>query len=252
MQAEAGYLHLTGEPDGPPTRMGLSMVDYMTGVTMAYAFTAALVAALKTGQGRDVDVSLFDVALHQLTYPATWYLNAADQTTRRPRSGHPSTVPCELFPTADGWVFIMCITPKFWEILCRKIGRDDLVTDERFKGFGERRRNREALIAILDPIIRTKTTAAWIDIFAGELPAAPVYDLAQALDNPYVAERGHLRPHPHPDHANFRMIANPIRIDDSWTPTQAAPKLGADTDAILGELGLGGDEIARLRDAKVV
>jgi succinate---hydroxymethylglutarate CoA-transferase len=233
MQAEAGYLALTGEPDGPPSRMGLSLVDYMTGVTLAYAFTAALVGALKTGVGRDVDVSLFDVALHQLSYPATWYLNAGEVTGRRPRSGHPSTVPCELFPTADGWIFIMCITSKFWELLCQRLERPDLITDPRFCGFPERRANREALIAILDPILRSRCSADWLNLFAGALPVAPVYDLAQALDSAYVAERGHVLPHPHPAMPGFRMLANPIRLNDSWLPVQAGPALGADTAELL-------------------
>jgi len=98
MQAEAGYLALTGEPNSPMTRMGLSMVDYLSGITTAFALTAALVGALRNGKGRDVDVTLYDVAMHQLTYPATWYLNEGDVVTRRPRSGHPYVVPCASFP----------------------------------------------------------------------------------------------------------------------------------------------------------
>ena len=90
-QAEAGYLHLTGEPDGPPTRMGLSIIDYMGGVTMAYALTAALLGAYRSGKGCDVDVTLYDVAMHQLSYPATWYMNEGHVSERRPRSGHPSS-----------------------------------------------------------------------------------------------------------------------------------------------------------------
>ncbi|HYC04413.1 MAG TPA: CoA transferase [Azospirillaceae bacterium] len=252
MQAEAGFMDLTGEPDSPPTRMGLSVVDYMTGVTMAYAFTAALVQALKTGRGRDVDVSLFDVALHQLTYPATWYLNSGDLTRRRPRSGHPSTVPVELFPTADGYVFIMCVTQKFWELLCQRTGLDHLAADPRFLKPADRRTNREALIAILDERLRQRTTAEWLEIFAGDIPSAPVHTLDQALANPWLAERGHIQPHPHPAKPDMRMIANPIRLDDAFVPVKAAPALGADTDAILGELGLGADDIRALKEAKVV
>ena len=95
MQAEAGFMSVTGEPDGPMTRMGLSVVDYLTGITTAFALTAAMLGAARTGRGRDVDVTLYDVAMHQLTYPATWYLNEADPIQRRPRSGHPFVVPCE-------------------------------------------------------------------------------------------------------------------------------------------------------------
>jgi succinate---hydroxymethylglutarate CoA-transferase len=95
MQAEAGFLSVTGEPGGPPARMGLSIIDYMTGITCSLALLAALLGAARTGRGRDVDVCLYDVAMHQLSYPATWYLNEGDVTGRRPRSGHPSVVPTE-------------------------------------------------------------------------------------------------------------------------------------------------------------
>ena len=102
MQAEAGFMALTGEPDAPPARFGLSMVDFMTGTTMSLGLLAAVIGAMRTGLGRDVDVSLFDVALHQLSYPASWYLNQQHETTRLPRSAHPSTVPCQVYKTADG------------------------------------------------------------------------------------------------------------------------------------------------------
>ena len=114
MQAEAGYLHLSGEPGSPPARMGLSIVDYMTGITTAVAILSSLFGVLKGGRGHDIDVSLFDVALHQLTYPGAWYLNSGYRTERLPRSAHPSTVPVQLQRTSDGWIFIMCMTQKFW------------------------------------------------------------------------------------------------------------------------------------------
>ena len=115
MQAEAGFMELTGEPDAPPARFGLSMVDFMTGTTMAMGLLAAVIGAMRSGQGRDVDVSLFDVALHQLSYPATWYLNEGHHTGRLSRSAHPSTVPCQVYRTADGWVMVMCMLEKFWQ-----------------------------------------------------------------------------------------------------------------------------------------
>lgn len=156
LQAEAGFMHLTGEPDGPPSRMGLSVVDYFSGITLAFATSAALVGALKTGKGRDVDVTLYDVAMHQLTYPATWYLNEGTEVLRRNRSGHPSVVPCETFPTADGHIFIMCILPKFWVALCEGLGLPDLATDKRFATQPDRSSSRDALAEIFwtPPLLR--------------------------------------------------------------------------------------------------
>ena len=111
---------MTGEPDGPPTRYGLSIVDLMTGLAAAFGLLAGVVKARETGVGMDVDTSLFDVAMHNLNYPGTWYLNGGTVTGRTARSGHPSLVPSQLYRTQDGWLFIMCNKEKFWPLLARR------------------------------------------------------------------------------------------------------------------------------------
>ena len=232
MQAEAGFMHLTGEPDGPPSRMGLSIVDYMSGVTLAVGLLAALIGAMKTGQGRDVDVSLFDVALFQLTYPAAWFLNGGQVTTRLARSAHPATVPCQLFPTADGHVMVMCMTPKFWQLLVDEIGAPEL-RDPRFAEVADRRRHKADLIALLDREFARHGTAAWLGRLSGRIPIAPVNDLAQALANPYAHAVGMVQATPHPRAADFRLLANPIRIDGRRLPARGCSPLGADNAALL-------------------
>ncbi len=253
IQAEAGFMALTGEPDGPPTRMGLSIVDYMSGMTLALAVTAALFRAARTGKGRDVDVTLYDVAIHQLSYPATWYLNEDYVTDRRPRSGHPSAVPVELFPTKDGHLFLMCVLPKFWEELARIVGLGHLVEDARFATARGRFENREALAALLDEALSAKTTAEWLSLMAGKVPAAPVLTVKGALDNPFLVERGGVQSYPHPARPEgVKMLASPIRMGEKVLPGTAAAPLGADTDAVLSSLGYGDADIARLRAAGAV
>ncbi|MGW8271566.1 MAG: CaiB/BaiF CoA transferase family protein, partial [Burkholderiales bacterium] len=131
MQAEAGYLTLTGEPGTPPTKFGLSMVDLAAGLTCALGLLAAVMKARATGQGCDLDTSLYDVALHHLNYPATWYLNAGAVTGRQPRSAHPSVVPSQLYTTRDGWIFVMCNKEKFWELLAGELGHPEWCADPR-------------------------------------------------------------------------------------------------------------------------
>jgi crotonobetainyl-CoA:carnitine CoA-transferase CaiB-like acyl-CoA transferase len=123
MQAEAGFLSLTGEPGSPPARFGLSVVDFMTGLGLAYAVLAGLTGVRASGRGQDMDVSLFDFALSTTNYLATWYLNKGESQQRLPRSAHPSLVPCQLYRTGDGWIFIMCNKEKFWVALCDALGR---------------------------------------------------------------------------------------------------------------------------------
>ncbi len=150
MQAEAGWFSVTGEPGTPPARFGLSVVDMMTGLAMAFGLVSAVVAARSSGTGRDMDVSLFDLALHNTNYLATWYLNEGVVTERLQRSAHPSLTPCQLYKTANGWIFIMCNKEKFWPILCQKLNRHDWVNDARFKLFKDRLQHRDTLQEMLD------------------------------------------------------------------------------------------------------
>lgn len=252
MQAEAGYLHVTGEPDTPPARMGLSIIDFMTGITTALALVSTLLGVSRSGVGRDIDVSLFDVALHQLSYPGTWYLNEKWVTGRAPRSAHPTATPVQLFKTADGWIFIMCMTEKFWQELMGVLGRPALADDIRFSTMPARREHREALTPLLDTIFETDTTANWLQRLQGVLPAAPVHDLAQALENPFPIATGMIRHTPHPKRNDFRSFANPILLDGARLPAKSAPALGADTDAVLKELGYTDDELTALQQQGVI
>ncbi len=247
MQAEAGYLSLTGEPDGPPARMGLSIVDLMTGLFAAFALVSGVLAARESGEGRDLDVSLFDTALQNLAYLATWYLNAGHVQGREPRSAHPSLVPSQLYRTSGGFIFIMCNKEKFWPVLCERLGRPEWADDPRFRTFRDRLANREEVNRLLDEALSARTTAEWLAHFAGRVPAAPVNDLDAALDNPFVAERGLIQ---HYDHV--RMVAGPVRDGAAEPPHRAAPALGADTQALLRDCGFSDHEIAALRADKVI
>lgn len=232
MQAEAGFMGLSGEPDAPPTRLGVSMVDFMTGTMMAFGTVSAILSAKATGTGCDVDVALFDTALHQLSYPATWYLNAGDQVSRLPRGAHPSIAPSQSFKTRDGWAMLMCQTPKFWEEFCRRAGRVDLLDRAEFKDIPARRANRQLLSDTLDAVFATKTTTEWLSILGGHVPFAPITTLDQALDNPFVAEIGMVEDVEHPDakDGTLRLLSAPIHINGERPKGRRAPKLGEMTE----------------------
>lgn len=252
MQAEAGYLSLTGEPDAPPTRFGLSMVDFMTGTMMTIGLLAALVDAERSGKGRDVDVDLLSSALHQTSYPALWYLNEGDVTARTSRSAHPSVTPSQMFRTADSWVFVMAQLPKFWTILTDRIGRADLAADARFATPADRLANREALTEELDATFSAQPTAHWMELLQGHMPVSPVHSLDQALDNPFAHATGMVATVAHPDREDLKVLGSPFRVSGERPPLRAAPLLGADTDAVLAGLGYDDAEVAQLRHEGVV
>lgn len=234
MQAEAGLMGLTGEPDGPPARFGPSIIDFMTGTTAMVGLLACLWNAQRTRRGCDVDVSLFDVALHQLNYSATWYLNTGQAPTRLGRSSHFSVAPVQTFPTADGWLFVMCMSDRFWLELLKALDVEALAGDARFADGNTRHRYRRELTAALDPAFRRRTTAEWLARLSGVLPVGPVYDVAQALDSPFVARSGMVQTVPHPEQADLRVLTSPIKIDGERAALTAAPELGADNEAVLG------------------
>jgi len=252
MQAEAGYCQLTGEPGSDPQRMGLSMVDFITGTIFCIGLLGALLDAQRTGVGRDVDTDLLSAAVHQTSYPALWYLNHGDETQRTPRSAHPTATPSQMVKAADGWMFVMCQLPKFWDILVDRLGRDDLKNDPRFATNEARQAHRDELTAQLDAIFSVRPMAHWQDLLAGYVPVAPVYTLGDAMDNPWLDEIGLRDEVAHPDNPHLQVLANPIRFDGQRLPNRAAPLLGADTDEILGGLGFGEDEITAFRKSGTI
>lgn len=247
MQAEAGYCQMTGEPGGDPQRMGLSMVDFITGTIFCIGLLGALVDAQRSGKGRDVDTDLLSAALHQTSYPALWYMNHGDETQRTPRSAHPTATPSQMFKAADGWMFVMCQLPKFWDILCDRMGRDDLKADPRFASNADRLAHRDELTALLDAEFAQQPMAYWQELLAGHVPVAPVYTLGAALDNPWLREIGLRDEVAHPDNPHLQILASPLKFDGQRPPNRAAPLLGADSDAILAELGYDDEKIAGLR-----
>lgn len=234
MQAETGLMHLTGEPDAPPARFGApSIVDHMTGLTAAVGLLGAILGARSSGEGCDVDTCLFDVALHQLGYAATWYLNEGVVTTRQARSAHLSVAPVQTFPTSDGWIFVMCMTQKFWASLLKTMRREDLLEREEFATPMSRGEHRDALTALLDSEFRKETTQTWLTKLGGVLPVAPVRTIDQALDSPEVRLSGGVQHVPHPERADFRMLANPLKFNGERLAQSVCAGLGANNSELM-------------------
>jgi crotonobetainyl-CoA:carnitine CoA-transferase CaiB-like acyl-CoA transferase len=252
MQAEAGFMSVTGEPGGDPQRFGLSIVDFMTGSQFGLAISSALLGAARSGIGMDVDLSLLDTAVHQLSYPAMWYLNEGHVIDRMARSAHPYVVPSQMFRTGDGWIFIMAQLPKFYATLVKLLDAPELGQDPRFIDVAARFKNKIEMVTTLEAILTRETTAHWINILGGHVPVAPVNDIPEALDSRHLLENGMVRAVPHPKNAAMRALANPIKINGERLDQHAAPALGADSENILRELGYTDANIIQMREAKII
>jgi crotonobetainyl-CoA:carnitine CoA-transferase CaiB-like acyl-CoA transferase len=237
MQGLAGWMDLTGEPDGPPTKSGLSLVDLSGGYVSTIAVLAGLWRMRRDGVGCDCDISLFETALHELVYVATWAATKGYTPPRRRNSAHPSIVPFQNFATADGWIVVACPKPKFWERFCGAIERPELAADERFADFAARDRNRDELTPLLERALVERTSAEWLAIFAAAgVPSAPVNDVATALEDPQARARGDVVEFEHPDLGRVRQVASPLRLSGAERPPGRGPFRGEHTEQVLVEL----------------
>ena len=252
MQAEAGYFSLTGEPDAPPARFGLSIVDYMAGLTMAFSLVSGVLSARFSGIGRDIDVSLFDTAMFNQSYVAAWALNSDYEPERLDRSAHPVLVPCQLYKTSDGWIYLMCNKESFWPILCEYIDRKDLGEDKRFLNFKLRQENRSLITEILDKELSKKSTSEWLKIFAGNVPAAPILDVKSSLENEFVKERNNIQTITTKNKKNLSLLKTPIRFDTENHVDKTAPELGEHNEEIFTRLGYSIEEINLLKNNDII
>ena len=248
IQGHAGYMAITGEPDGPPGKCGVSVIDFAGGYAAMLGLMVALFDAQRTGVGREVEISLLDTAVSMLSYLATWTLNRGWQAERMPASGHQTLVPAQNFPTRDGWIVIFCAKEKFWLALVEIIGSPELARDPRFATFGDRRAHKDTLVQILGERLETRTTAEWLRLLRGHVPCAPVNSVSQALEDEQVLAREMILEVEHPYFGTIREVASPIRTEGAITAPARAPRLGEHTDSILSEiLNYGSRTIADLR-----
>lgn len=229
LQGIAGWMSLTGDPDGPPTKSGLSMVDYSGGFVAAISLLSGLHAARRDGIGGDCDVSLFDTAVTMLTYVAAWQMNSDFVPTRMRNSSHPSLVPFQNFEASDGWFVVACAKEKFWQRLSESIGHPELATAEHYRTFADRRANREELLARLDAIFIEKPVSHWLAVLSeAGVPSGPVYDVEGALADPHTAARNLIVETEHPRFGSVKQLASPVNFGDQEKVYRRAPRRNED------------------------
>ena len=253
VQGYAGYMAVTGEPDGPPGKCGVSVIDFAGGYAAMVGLMVGLFDAQRTGVGRDVDISLLDTAVSMLSYFAVWTLNRDWIAERTRSSAHQTIVPAQNFPTRDGWIVIFCNKDKFWRDLVETLGAPELAEDARFRTFADRFANKDALLPLLQARFATRTTSEWLDRLRGRVPCAPVNDVRQALADPQVLARDMIVEVEHPDFGPLREVRSPVRTEGEIRHPARAPRLGEHTDQILREiLSYSDGTIARLRATGVI
>lgn len=247
IQAEAGWAALTGEPAGPPVKSGLSVADYSAGLMAALGMLAAIIEAQRSERGRDVDVSLYDVALAFHNYRATWYLTTGLKGERTPNSSHPSIVPFQFFPTSDGYLAVACAKEKFFRALVDGIDLGELGSDPRFANFEGRRRHREELTRILEERLREQPTNYWVKLLRGRVPVAPVRSMEAALERDELERRGMLAAYQHEALGAVTTVGLPIKVSGFAPHYRPGPRLDGDGAALLAEAGYQRAEVEALR-----
>ncbi|GAB3984031.1 CaiB/BaiF CoA-transferase family protein [Actinoallomurus acanthiterrae] len=248
-QAMSGIMSVTGESDGAPVRMGTSGADLGAGMWAVIGVLAALNARRQTGRGQHVDISLLDGQVAWLTYVAGGYF-ATGETPRRYGSAHPSIVPYQALPTADGNVMVAVGNDGQWRRFVDAVGRTDLADDPRFATNPDRVRNREELLALLEEALAARTSAEWAEILTeAGVPAGPINTVPEALSHPQVLAREMVVETEHPGAGRLRMLGSPIKLSAQPPAVRSAPPgLGEHTDEVLAELGLTAEEIAAMRE----
>jgi crotonobetainyl-CoA:carnitine CoA-transferase CaiB-like acyl-CoA transferase len=230
LQGESGVMDITGDPDGPPMKVGTSIADLVTGLYASQAVLAALVKREKSGRGGRVDVSMLDSMASLLTFNAGMYF-ASGESPKRRGNVHPTISPYEAFETSDGWINVGVANDKFWSLFCEVIGCKELEADVRFDAAPKRAANRAALAEILKPIFASRPRGAWLELLHGAgIPRGAIRTVGEVCEAPQLTQRNMVQTVAHRVAGDVRFVARPLRFEDLPPgPSTPPPTLGEHT-----------------------
>ena len=253
IQAYSGLMHLTGEPDGSPLRVGFSLVDLFTGMMAYGSIVTALYNRDKTGEGQWIEAALLDGQVATMSYHATGFIGTGVEPHRL-GSGHPSLVPYQSFPASDGFFILGCANDGLWGRLCQAMERPDLLEDPRFKTNTDRVAHRPECIETLSEIFSAKTVSEWVDIISDAgVPCGPINRVSDVVKDPQVLARDMIANLPHPNVPDLRVPNSPLKLTETPASLRMAPPLlGQHNAEILGELGYTSEQVKKLQEQGVI
>ena len=252
LQGYGGIMVLTGEPDGRPMKVGLSITDLTTGMFAVIGIMTALYHRQLTGRGQYIDAAMLDGQVSWLSYQAQRYWATGEIPARSGAS--PLIVPHQAFETADGFINIAAGNENLWRLFTKAIGLEHLADDPRFAANPARVENRKELLVILEPVFKARPSAHWLDIFdkAG-IPCGPIYTVGQVVADPQVLSRDMVMQVTHPAYGTINMLGFPVKFSETPGRTPSAPPtLGEHTEEVLQGLGMSDEEIKTLREKKII
>lgn len=246
-QAMGGMMSITGDPEGPPTRVGVAMSDLVSGLFVNHGILAALHERARTGRGRHVEVSLLDTQVASLVNMASAWLTAGVEPHRF-GNHHPSIAPYEPLQTADGPLVVTVGNDRQFTRFVHALGLDELADDPRFATNHQRVEHRAELAEALEERLRTRTRDEWLEVLIeAEVPAAPINTIPEVFGDPVIRDRMVA------EVDGLEQVRSPVRLDGEALPVdRRPPELGADTEAILTELGIPADDLTAMRERNAI
>jgi formyl-CoA transferase len=254
IQGEGGTASLTGDPNGPPYKVGNSQADIVAGMMGFQGILLALLARAQTGRGQKIDIGMLDCQVALLTYQAGIYF-ATGQSPTRMGNQHPTITPYETFRCQDGYINLACGNDSMWRAFCRAVGQAEWVEDPRFRTNADRVQHRRQLSALLEPLMLQKTAQEWIEILRTHgIPCGRIQSVSEVCDSPQVRARNMVVSLNHPKAGPLRVTGVPIKLSDTPGAVETPPPLlGEHTTQVLRDwLQISPVEVDGLRQAGVV
>ena len=253
LQGMGGLMSITGEPEGPPVKVGVAIADISGGMFAAYGIVVALFNREKTGRGQIVDISLLDSQVAWLTYRAGAYFTSGE-IPKPVGSGHPVIVPYQAFKAKDVYINIAVGNDQLWGKFCKAVGLEGIMNNPRFATNAKRVENRDEVVKAVSDLIATRKGEEWLKILTDAgVPCGPIYTVDKIFADPQVIHRQMMVELDHPRAGTIKVTGIPVKLSDTPGEVKTAPPfLGQHTQEVLGGLGYSAKDIEELRQAKII